>query len=107
MAKQTGKRSTVAVTAPVRRVPRPFAMPWGSGQIAEEASTLTPWHEPTIQLLEYEDGSTALRFCYYHGPRFGRGPMMVDEKALDRFAEALQETPRIRALLRRMLGEQP
>ncbi|MBM3939573.1 MAG: hypothetical protein FJ318_01505 [SAR202 cluster bacterium] len=106
MVKRMSKPVAEPATAS-RPVPRPFAMPWGAGQIVEEAAKPTPWHEPTIQLLRYDDGAEALRFCYYHGPRFGRGPMMVNKEAIDRFAEALRETPRIRALLRCMLGEQP
>ena len=88
-----------------RTVPRPFEMHWGSGFIVEEASVDTPYAEPTVQLLEYEDGSQALRFCYYHGTRFGRGSMMVGEEFLESFADGLRDAPRIRALLQRMVGE--
>lgn len=70
----------------------------------EEVSGVTPWHEPTIQLLEYDDGSQALRFCYYRGPRFGRGPMMVNEDMLPQMAAALGDAPRIRMLMQQMLG---
>ncbi|MEE8518783.1 MAG: hypothetical protein V3S98_06635 [Dehalococcoidia bacterium] len=87
-----------------RTVPRPFEMHWGSGWVVEEASASTPYAEPTVQLLEFEDGSQTLRFCYYHGPRFGRGPMMISEEHLDEFAASLEEAPRIRELLQRMLG---
>ncbi len=90
---------------PGRSVPRPFEMHWGRGWVVEEASAATPYAEPTIQLLEFEDGSQTLRFCYYHGPRFGRGPMMVAEEYLDELAESISESPRIRSLLRKMLGE--
>ncbi len=88
-----------------RALPRPFEMHWGRGLIVEEASVETPYAEPTVQLLEYEDGAQALRFCYYHGTRFGRGPMMVGEEFLESFAEGLRDAPRIRELLVRMLGE--
>ena len=86
-----------------RVVPRPFGMHWGSGLIVEEVSAETPYAEPTIQLLEFEDGSQTLRFCYYHGSRFGRGPMMIDAEYLPQLAAALQEAPRIRALLERLV----
>ena len=88
-----------------RVLPRPFEMHWGSGMIVEEASTETPYVEPTIQLMEYDDGSLTLRFCYYHGPRFGRGPMMIDEQAIPGLAESLRKAPRIRELLRRLVDE--
>lgn len=87
-----------------RTVPRPFEMHWGRGSVVEEASAITEYAEPTVQLLEFEDGSQTLRFCYYHGSRFGRGPMMLSKEHLDEFAASLEEAPRIRDLLRRMLG---
>lgn len=93
-----------SVGASGRGLPRPFALPWGSGQVVEEVSVLRPHWEPTIQLLRYDDGSQGLRFCYYHGPRFGRGPMILDEEALDELGDALRDAPRIGVLLRRMLG---
>ena len=88
-----------------RTVPRPFEMRWGGGFIVEEAGVETPYAEPTVQLLEYEDGALALRFCYYHGTRFGRGPMMVGEEFLESFADGLRDAPRIRELLKRMVGD--
>ncbi len=47
-----------------RILPRPFKMPWGKGEITEEASYVGEWHEPVIQLMKYEDGSTAIRFAH-------------------------------------------
>lgn len=89
---------------PTRTLPRPFEMHWGAGQVVEEASADTPHHEPTIQLLEFDDGSLTLRFCYYNGPRFGRGPLMIGEEFLDGLAAAVQDSPRIQALLQRIAG---
>ncbi len=79
-------------------------MPWGSGQVVEEISIQCPHWEPTIQLMEYEDGSRSLRFCYYSEGRFGRGAMMLEEEDLERMAEALGRTEVIKGLLRRMAG---
>ncbi len=95
-------------TGRIRPLPRPFTMPWGSGQIVEEASYVGEHHEPTIQLLEYTDGpargSTNVRFCYYgHDGRFQRGPLMLNEEDLDGLRDALAHTPRLRALLRRLI----
>lgn len=89
---------------PTRTLPRPFEMHWGAGQVVEEASADTPHHEPTIQLLEFDDGSLTLRFCYYNGPRFGRGPLMIGEEFLDGLAASVQDSPRIQALLQRIAG---
>ena len=91
-----------------RAVPRPFTMHWGGGQIVEEASCLGPYNEPTIQLLEYSDGEAAgqwsVRFCYYdHQGRFQRNPMMINEETLEGLRAALARTPRLRALLRRLV----
>ena len=83
-----------------RKLPRPFSFPWGGGQVVEEVSVMRPHWEPTIQLLRYEDGEESLRFCYYHGPRFGRGPMMVSVEDLKELkAQAQDSAPRIFELL--------
>jgi hypothetical protein len=83
-----------------RRVPRPFEMPWGKGQIIEEATTTGEWSEPSIQLLRYEDGSLAIRFCQYdHRGHFRRSPMMVDAKLVRGLGKSLSKTPRLKKLL--------
>lgn len=87
-----------------RPLPRPFTMHWGTGMIIEEVSIETPYVEPTIQLMEFEDGSRTLRFCYYHGTRFGRGSVMIDSQFLPQFADALDDAPGIRGLLTSMLS---
>ena len=64
-----------------RELPRPFAMPWGMGEIVEEATAVGEWSEPSIQLLRYDDGTESIRFCQYdHRGRFRRSPMIVDGK---------------------------
>lgn len=97
-----------AWSASPRPLPRPFTMHWGSGQITEEASFSGEYHEPSIQLLEYTDGpgagSFSVRFCYYgHDGRFQRSPMMVGEEEIDGLREALRHTPKLRAILRRLV----
>lgn len=88
-----------------RQVPRPFALHWGKGQIIEEATTATPYHEPAIQLLEFEDGSQSIRFCYYDlRGRFQRSPLMVGEKAIRSLRASLRRHPRLRRLLKRLAG---
>ena len=84
-----------------RKVPRPFAMPWGKGEIVEEATFIGEWSEPSIQLLRYEDGALAVRFCQYdHRGRFRRSPMMVDAKLVRGLGRSLLKTPRLRKLLK-------
>ena len=92
-------------SAKTRPVPRPFALHWGKGQIVEEASYAGEYHEPTIQLLEYEDGSCTIRFCYYnHSGQFQRSPMMAGQGEMAGLREGLEQTPRLRSLLRAMVG---
>ena len=89
-----------------RQVPRPFTFHWGGGQIVEEASYIGKYTEPAIQLLEYEDGgSYGIRFCYYsHEGRFQRSPMMIDsEDSLEGLRAALEDTPQLRALLKKLV----
>jgi len=45
-----------------RRIPRDFNLHWGKGQIVEEASIQGEHHQPSVQLLEFQDGSTSIRF---------------------------------------------
>ena len=88
-----------------RNVPRPFSLHWGSGLIIEEATYVGEHHRPSLQLLEFEDGSLSVRFCYYdHRGRFQRSPLMVGRDEVGGLREALAETPRLRALLAEMVG---
>jgi len=83
-----------------RELPRPFAMPWGTGEIVEEATAVGEWSEPSIQLLRYDDGTESIRFCQYdHRGRFRRSPMIVDGKLLRALGRSLAQTKRLKALV--------
>ncbi len=90
-----------------RPVPRPFAFHWGAGDIVEEASFTGKYTEVAVQLLEYEGDSKSLgvRFCYYSlDGRFQRSPMMLDSSdSLEGLRAALKTTPKLRALLKRLV----
>lgn len=89
----------------MRPIPRPFAFEWGRGHVIEEAAFTGPYHEPSLQLLEYEDGSRAVRFCYYdHAGRFQRNPLMIRAADVAALRAALRQAPKLRALLRLALG---
>ena len=87
-----------------RQLPRPFEFHWGKGMVVEEASIDTPYHEPTVQLLEYENGEVSIRFCYYKGSQFGRGSLLMDEISIEEMREALQYTPRLKKFLARLIS---
>jgi hypothetical protein len=89
-----------------RPVPRSFEFHWGKGHIVEEASFTGRYVKPSIQLLEYEGGGEGIRFCYYSlDGRFQRSPMMIDsDESLEGLRAALEQTPRLRSLLRRLSG---
>ncbi len=88
-----------------RTVPRPFELHWGRGQIVEEATTATPYHEPALQLLEFDDRSVSIRFCYYdRRGRFQRSPLMVSEEVIPTLRKALRTCPRLRKLLKKLAG---
>ena len=88
-----------------RKLPRPFTLHWGSGQIVEEASYVGRYHQPALQLLEYDDGSLAVRFCYYdHHGRFQRSPLMVGDEEIAGLRGSLDGCPRLRGLLRKMVA---
>ena len=87
----------------MRKLPRDFKLHWGKGVIAEEASAQTPFHEPCIQLLQFEDGSRSLRFCTYnHQGRFQRVPLIVSEEAIEALRESVQANPGIRELIEKL-----
>jgi len=92
-----------------RKLPRPFEMHWGNGEIVEEASASFEHAEPAIQLLEYTDsehaGYVMLRFCHYSPDgRFQRSPMMLGEDGIADLRKAIAKTPRVRALLKKLVG---
>ena len=94
--------------AGARRVPRPFNMHWGGGVISEEASFTGEWSEPAIQLLEYTDGEAAgawtVRFCSFnHRGQFQRSPLMINESDIDAMRQALTRTPKLQAILKRLV----
>lgn len=91
-----------------RELPRPFNYHWGSGQIVEEASYAGRYHEPVVQLLEYDEGEAAgswsIRFCFYSpGGRFQRSPLVISDDELAGLRAALKKAPRLRALLKRLV----
>ncbi len=88
-----------------RTLPRPFALHWGSGRIVEEATYAGQHHEPSLQLMEFDDGSLAGRFCSYdHAGRFQRSPLIVGNDEVVGLKKALADEPKLRALLRRMVS---
>ncbi len=89
---------------PETGLPRPFELPWGHGRILAEASIETPFNEPTIQLLEFDDGARALRFCVCHQGDLLDKPAIVDESDLPRLKRAIQQSPALAALLKELLG---
>ena len=88
-----------------RITPRPFDLHWGKGVIAEEATYAGEHHEPSLQLLEFEDGSLSVRFCYYdHAGRFQRSPLVVGNAEIDALRQALAMTPRLQELMQELVG---
>ncbi|HUQ38606.1 MAG TPA: hypothetical protein VM030_00500, partial [Acidimicrobiales bacterium] len=76
-----------------RKLPRPFTMPWGNGQVVEEVGVDTEHNELVIQLLEYDDPAIAptIRFCqYWLDGRFQRQPMMIGEADLEAMRTAVK-----------------
>ena len=91
-----------------RKLPRPFEMHWGSGEIVEEASFENEYHEPCIQLMEYTEGDAAgsfsIRFCTYnHRGGFQRSPLMIGADDIEGLRSALAATPRLKAILKRLV----
>ncbi len=91
-----------------RDVPRPFTMPWGKGEIIEEATAVDEYHEPAIQLLRHVDGSLSIRFSHYdHRGRFQRSPLMISSDTITGLSRSLAATPRLRGLLAKLVAAKP
>ena len=86
----------------MRKVPRPFKMPWGDGMVVEEVSVASKYHEPTIQLIQFNNGYKVIRFCSYSHGRFSRSPLMIDEKDLRRLGKAATKAKKIQKLISRL-----
>jgi len=83
----------------MRKVPRPFKMPWGNGMVVKEVSITSQYHEPTVQLLQFDNGERAIRFCSYNKGKFNRSPLMIDEKDLRKLGNAIKKEKEISKLI--------
>ena len=95
---------------PVRKLPRPFEMHWGRGEIVEEATFVGEYHEPAIQLMVYTEGEGAggysVRFCSYnHRGSFQRSPLMLGPSEIEGLQKALRQSPRLREILKRLVSD--
>ncbi len=82
-----------------RILPRPFSFHFGKGMVIDEVSIHTPYHEPTIQLLQFDSGEKTLRFCVYHGKTFSRVPLLIDVKDWKKLLTAARQSPEIKKYL--------
>ncbi len=88
-----------------RRIPRPFQFPWGAGSIVEEASYRGRYHEPCIQLLEFQDGLQIIRLCSYTlTGRFERNSWLAGPDELTGLRRELEQAPRLRSFLSALLS---
>ncbi len=79
-------------------------MPWGQGDIAEEASFVGEYHESRIQLLKADEGYVMVRFCYYDlDGRFQRSPLIVGKDDIKGLKASLKRCPQLRGLLNALL----
>jgi len=71
--------------------------------VKEEAWVATPYHEPTIQLLQYDSGGRAIRFCSYERSRFNRFPLIVDEDYLTALGRVVRKNKELHRLLKHLI----
>ena len=86
----------------MRKVPRPFKMPFGNGMVVKEVSITSQYHEPTIQLLKFDNGKKVIRFCSYNKGRFNRSPLMIDEKDLRKLGNMIKKEKDISKLISKL-----
>ncbi len=70
---------------------------------------MTEHAEHAIQLMRYEggeaDGRESVRFCFYNVKgAWQRHPLMISTEEGPQIREALQHTPRLRAILKETFG---
>ncbi|MEM4115873.1 MAG: hypothetical protein QXP59_07720 [Saccharolobus sp.] len=96
-----------------RKIPRKFQLPWGKGMITEEAAikcsisihgSTESW-EPTVQLLEFENGEKAIRFCVYGNGRLRRMPLILDKEQATNLALEINKNRKLRSMIT-ILGKQ-
>ena len=95
---------------PEHRIPRAFTLPWGSGLVIEEAAIEGGLHAPSLQLLRYElgirKGQTAVRFAAYDSEgHLEQRPLIINEREVDSLCHEIARSPRLRALLRRLVAD--
>jgi hypothetical protein len=95
---------------PTRRVPRAFSLLWGRGKVIEEAAIEGGLHAPSLQLLSYEDGEKrgqmAIRFAAYDPEgELERRPLIVNEREIPALKRELDRSPRMKALLKRLVED--
>jgi len=87
-----------------RPLPRKFEFHWGKGLVTEEASVATKYHEPTVQLLVYDSGEKAIRFCGYEHGKMARYPLLVSEEHLESLGREVRKNRGLHKLLRKLVG---
>lgn len=88
-------RTVLGLRIPIRmprELPRKFEST-GKGWVTGETSVRTPYRGPTIQLLKYESGEKATRFCGYEDARMGRYPLVIGEEIPRGVGKAGEEEP--------------
>jgi len=86
----------------MRKVPRPFKMPFGNGMVVKEVSITSQYHEPTVQILQFDNGNKAIRFCSYNKGRFSRAPLMIDERDLQKLGSVIKKEKEISKFISRL-----
>jgi hypothetical protein len=108
MAAKKAAAKKAKSSAPAAKEPKTFSLHWGNGIIEEEARIGATYHEPTIQLLTFTEGSAKgmheIRFCHYnHRGQFQRSPLIIDEKDIPELRKALSATPKLKRLLKKLV----
>ena len=88
--------------------PRTFSLHWGTGIIEEEVRIGSTYHHPKIQLMKFTEGGAKgtreIRFCHYnHRGQFQRSPLIIDETDIPDLRKALNETPKLKRLLKKLV----
>ena len=85
--------------------PRRFSLHWGEGTVEEEARVEGEHHDPALQLLAFDDGDVAVRFCYYNKQgRFQRSPLILGRDEIALLKAEIRQRPKLRRLLKALVS---
>lgn len=76
----------------------------GSGSIVEEAAVEYEDWAPVIQIIKFDDGEKALRFCYYlKDGKLARNALFITDNVIEDLRKEIKKSPQVKNFLEKLL----